>query len=176
MKINRVNTNEQGVKRLSLVGLPANGEDVGICSLSDGCKIDAENRIVDSLVLKAKQKIYRKKPEMFIYFNQPTIEDLAQKFIANDVELSIDHSLESTDGLEVADSYMDGDEWRVKLKVQDDSIWDRVQDGSLRGISIESKLPEETILEITDDIEKFKVESNALEPDIKQEVFGQFIN
>jgi len=129
------------------------------------------------------QKIYRKDPERYIYFNNETIANLAKDFINNGT-LNTDHIGEDgTRGLNMAESWIQREDgeypkgtWMMSIDVKDRDLLSKVRSGEYNGLSIESVLPEQTIIDITEDTEKLQRDAEALGEKEKSELFGQFIN
>lgn len=166
MKINRVTGGL--VDKISLVSKPANKSY--ICS-ETSCSID--NDTVTVLVLSANDKMYRSQPEeRFIYFNEEMVNDLAHSFIenGNTDKLSIDHEDSLSSDIKLQESYVADGEWFVKLKLSSE-LMGKVKEDIYRGVSIEMKAVEQTVIEITDDIEQFKADVMALNKETKNEIF-----
>ena len=170
MDINRVKTGE--VKRLSLVKEPAN--ESHICSASF-CSIDGNT--ITAVVLSKDQMIYRGgEQERFFYFNEDSVETTAHKFLeqVQNNNLSLNHEPFLNDNLSLQESWVSEGVWRVKLSINDEDIMSQIKVGELQGISLEGVFIEETVLEITEDEEKFMQDAQSLDIKTKLEIFGEY--
>ena len=173
MNVNKVISGE--VNRISMVDNPANGES--ICG-DVFCAIDGD--YVTTTVLKADQIIYRgaveDKEEYFFYIEESVVNDLAHTFLERNMNsnLSIDHSPFLDDGIKLAESWVEDGVWRLKLRIDDEEIMARVHDGTIKGASIEAINIMETVLSITDDVDKFEADAAALDSNTKRILFGEY--
>lgn len=173
MKINRVISGE--VNRISLVEAPANGET--ICG-EMFCSIEGD--YITTIVLNANQVIYRApkqdQEEYFFFMTEEVVKTMAHQFLERNMNnnLSRDHSPFTDEGLKLSESWVENGVWRVKIKVLDQAIMDRVHNNTITGASIESINIMEMVLEITDDIEKFTADARALDEETKYILFGDY--
>lgn len=174
MDIRRVINGE--VNRISLVEKPANGE--AICS-DVFCSISGN--YITTVVLKADQVIYREpkngNEDYFFFIEEPVLEDMAHKFLESNMNnnLSTDHSPFLEPGIKLAESWVEDGVWRVKLRVDNEELMGRIHEGSITGASVESINIMETVLELTDDEDKFIADARALDDKTKNILFGDFI-
>lgn len=163
------------VSRVSLVENAANMET--ICS-EVFCNIDDD--FVTVVVLKANQLIYREakdnENEYFFFMEEDIVEKLAHDFLERNMNdsLSLDHLPFTDVGIRLAESYVAGGVWRMKLHVTDKEIMARIHQGSLTGASIESINTLVTILTITDDYDKFIADARALDDNTKSIIFDNY--
>ena len=171
MKINRVVKGT--IDRISLVKEPANNSF--ICS-ETSCSIDGNSITV--LVLSADNKVYREEKEgveaRFIYFNSEKVSELAHEFIRGGSagKLSISHQENSTDKIQLQESYVVDGDWFIKLEL-DSELMDSVKKDDYRGVSIEMLATEETVIDITKDTDKLIADAKALDIKSRAEVFGE---
>lgn len=174
MKVNKIEARDEQVDKLSLVASPANGENINVCSMAY-CGIDYERRTITSKVLEADVLMFRRLPSnRYIYFTRGAVLNLAGRFLegVNNTALSVDHYPINSPGLKLQQSYVVDGLWKVVIRIEDDEIWSRVVSGELKGVSIELVTREETVLNVTDDIDKFKEDALALDEDTRNIIFG----
>lgn len=122
--------------------------------------VDTSKRIVSGPVMAANMLIYRNSPqigEYYTVFDAPTIEMIVQKFFKKGYiqNFNIMHDDKATTGtgITIFESFLTNAErgimpmkgfedmaegsWFISAKVDDDSVWSAVQDGTLRGFSVE---------------------------------------
>lgn len=143
-------------------------------------EIDTEKKILMGAALVPNKQIYRrndKNEEYYIFFSQDTIRRASELFLMNSNQnnTTYEHN-EKLKGLTVVESWIIEDlehdkskkygfslpvgTWMISMKVNNEEVWAKVKDGSVKGFSIEgyfadklemSMLSEEEIL-----IEKIK--------------------
>lgn len=172
MNVNKVESVD--VTGISLVESPANG--ALICNDVTGCNINDDNT-VDVVVLKANDKVYREATdtldERYLYWSEDSLKDAAHSTYGKQVQTSLNHDGVNSEGISILESHVQDDEWRMKLKVSDE-IQGQIRSGKLNGVSIEGLATEKTMLSITDDMDKFKADSEALDVNTRNEIFGSF--
>jgi len=150
-----------GVQAISLVELPAIESDWVYLSNDNYlslAKIDEEKRILVGAVLIPEKKIPRYDAEVGeeyeVYFTAETIEKAEQLFMKNlnGNNATYEHSVD-IDGLSVIESWISEDKkydksnmygfkmpvgtWFVKMKVDNDEVWEKVKKNEVKGFSIE---------------------------------------
>lgn len=154
-----------GVEKISIVDNPAvqsefialSAEDVERFKLS----ADPKRHIVTGVALFPDQKIIRRAADgslFYIQFSKEAIEAIALKFFRehNGTATNLMHSVD-TDGATLFESYLvdrsrgilpvefndapDGT-WVVSMKIENDKLWELIEDGKLRGFSIEGSFRE----------------------------------
>lgn len=124
-----------------------------------GLKFDAERRIVSGVAMVADMPIYRNTPELgefYVVFDKYTIAAIVKKFAqkglmnsftlahdeANKISnITIFNSFVSDASLGVLpmkgyEDIADGS-WFISAKVEDDSVWQKVKNGEVKGFSVE---------------------------------------
>jgi len=173
MKINKTESGE--VARLSIVSEPANGSY--ICS-EQVCNISGN--IITAVVLEAGAPVYRSPKgdvdEHFVIFTQEVVESTAHQFLARNMNnnLSTDHSAFLSDNIKMVESFVNGGIWRVRLMIEDVELLNKIKAGEYNGISIEGVFVLTTLLDISDDIDKFEADVQALSLEDKELIFGQY--
>ena len=150
-----------GVQAISLVELPAIEADWVYLSNDNYlslAKVDEEKRILVGAVLIPDKKIPRYDAdageEYEVYFTSETIEQAEQLFMKNlnGNNATYEHSVD-IQGLSVIESWISEDEkfdksnmygfkmpvgtWFVKMKVDNQEVWDKIKSNEVRGFSIE---------------------------------------
>ena len=150
-----------GVQAISLVELPAIESDWVYLSNDNYlslAKVDEEKRILVGAVLIPEKKIPRYDAESGeqyeVYFTQETIEKAEQLFMKNlnGNNATYEHQVDIK-GLSVIESWISEDKkydksnmygfkmpvgtWFVKMKVDNDEVWNKVKNNEVRGFSIE---------------------------------------
>lgn len=139
--------------------------------------VDNERRIVSGPAMVADTLIYRRDDngEYNVFFSKETIEKIALKFFKKDYQknLNLFHDpTQTVTGVTIFESFvsdkarkispMGGFEdlpdgtWFISAKVENDEVWNKVKDGSIKGFSVEGifsyikkpKTPEEKVFEI----------------------------
>ena len=176
-------TEKFGVQAISLVELPAIESDW--VYLSDDnflslAKIDEEQRILVGAVLIPEKRIPRydaeKGEEYEVYFTAETIAKAEELYMKNlrGNNATYEHEVD-IEGLSVIESWISEDKvkdksslygfnmpvgtWFVKMKVENNDVWNKVKSGEVRGFSIEGYFVDRVeemskeILPLTEDCE-----------------------
>lgn len=169
----------QGVDIISLVDLPAIQEDFLKFSKEEEIKFKADNskHIVSGPALIPDKPIFRRGEDghdYYITFSKEAIERIAQKFFAdsNTNGVNLMHEV-GVDGCFYFESYLkdskrgvapkeydelpDGT-WFVSAKINNEDVWKLVENGTLRGFSIEGMLagtPKEQEIDTVEDLIKY---------------------
>lgn len=155
--------NVDGVFAISLVDKPAIQEDfIYLSSHEIELKVtNEEKREVIGIALVPDKKIYRNVDgeEFNIYFTAQTIEKTNELFMRNlNLNKITSQHERDVEGVSVIESWIVEDSkqdksniynlnapvgsWIVKMKVYNDSEWQRVKNGEYKGFSIEGKYKE----------------------------------
>lgn len=155
-----VDDENEGVYGISIVDVPATMVAM-ITMNEDGALViktkrelllsDEEKREVIAPMLIPGQNIYRNDngEEYSIYFEKPTIREVATRFINKKEKLfDVQHDGKPVDGIVLMDSVVtdeylrfkndeltDGT-WFVRLKVNNDELWKEIKNGKYNGLSI----------------------------------------
>jgi len=168
MKVNKVKQTD--ITGISLVSKPANG--ALICNELTGCSL--QNNIVEAVVLKANDKIYRKpsnkQEERFIYWTQESLEQAAHDAYGKNIKTSINHDGKDLEDIQILESHVKDDTWLMKFKVSDE-IQHQIRSGELNGVSIEGISIEEPVIDITNDVEKLMSDAMLLDEETRRNVF-----
>jgi len=125
--------------------------------------INKEKRILMGPALVPKKQIFRRNEETdeeyYIYFSEQTIRKASQLFLKNSNQnnATIEHT-EKINGMSVVESWIVEDPtkdksalykfnvpqgtWMISMKVDNDEIWNKVQEGEIKGFSIEGYFAE----------------------------------
>jgi len=146
-----------GVQAISLVEFPAIEENWIALSNVKLSAVNAERRMLYGPALIPDKYILRIDPktkeEYYIYFEKETVYKCAHKFMMENLQHkhTMEHKYDLT-GCTLVESWLvEGENdkskhlgidvpvgtWMAGTYVQDDEVWDRVKDGSVRGFSIE---------------------------------------
>lgn len=170
-KIFRVFVNEDddtGLFGIGLVNSPANKTD--FIYMSDDNKIDIkmndEKRIISGIVLRPNQLIRRynseTKEEEYWYFDVESIQFMVEKFFKDNYNnnVNIEHQIYGIEGVNLLESYFidrkrgidpiefktyEDLSWIVSYKVNNDSIWNDVKNGTFQGFSIDGYIEKELV-------------------------------
>lgn len=194
---------ETAVYATALVKNPA--IEVGFVYLSqDGkeiqvnLKLDEEKRMIYTPVLIPKQEIFREdiKGEPYkIRFSAEVIEKVSQAYIKSGNlvrNFNKEHTEESLEGVSVVENWIIDDEeqdksvalgfnlpvgtWMQGIKIESDSIWEQVKNGTYKGISIEGKFIDQ-LVEMSEQIEVEEKETeNEINDKLKPELNTQYLN
>jgi hypothetical protein len=120
-------------------------------------EIDTEKKILMGAALVPNKQIYRrndKNEEYYIFFSEDTIRRASELFLMNSNQnnTTYEHN-EKLKGLTVVESWIIEDEkhdksvkygfnlpvgtWMISMKVNNEDVWKKVKDGSVKGFSIE---------------------------------------
>ena len=132
-----------------------NKQEIVLQSVSD------EKRLVAGPLLLPNKKILRVSEDGLpyaIYFSPETIETIARKFMKNKFngEVTVEHGNKKVDGVYLTESWIidetnrdKSNQYGFKLpkgtwfgvyKVENDSVWQDIKDGKLKGFSVEALL------------------------------------
>lgn len=148
-----------GIELISLVDEPAVERDFIRFSkeIDFRMKINEEQRIVTGVALIPGQKIYREDSngKYYIQFSREAIERAVVKFFEDrhSADANLMHEVEA-DGIVYFESYLINRErgilpaefadcpdgtWIVSAKILNDTVWQLIKDGVLRGFSVEGR-------------------------------------
>jgi hypothetical protein len=120
-------------------------------------KVDEEKRMIVSPALIPNKQIFRYDPntdsEYYVYFSPETVRKASELYLKhnNHHKATYEHKDRVSGVLTVESWIKEGDmdksklfgydlpngTWFVKMKINNDELWSKVKDGSLRGLSIE---------------------------------------
>tara|TARA_R110002110_G_scaffold128386_3_gene308100 strand:- start:227 stop:850 length:624 start_codon:yes stop_codon:yes gene_type:complete len=152
-------------------------------------KVDEEKRMLVSPALIPSKQIYRydaaTDQDYYVFFSKDTVQKASELYLRNNNhhKATYEHS-ERVGGVLTVESWIIEDSkkdksnlygfslpvgtWMVKMKIENDDMWERIKSKELKGISIEgyfvdkmqamseTEIKEETILEALADILKIK--------------------
>jgi hypothetical protein len=163
MKIIELILNEEdslsGIDAISVVENPAIEESFIALSKHEVelKEVDTEKKILMGAALVPNKQIYRrndKNEEYYIFFSQDTIRRASELFLMNSNQnnTTYEHN-EKLKGLTVVESWIIEDlehdkskkygfslpvgTWMISMKVNNEEVWAKVKDGSVKGFSIE---------------------------------------
>lgn len=116
---------------------------------------DEDKRIIRGLVMECDKPIYRRNGdyEYYILFDEPTIRLMAQKYLKDGFQESVDtmHNDKLEEGVELVQWFISDKEHGInpegfedvndhslfaEFKVTNDDIWDNVKSGTYKGFSL----------------------------------------
>ena len=128
---------------------------IALSKQKESIQLQEEKRLLIGAALIPDKPIYRNinGREFYITFDSPTIEKLAQSFIANDYQhnITVAHQ-EDVEDVVVVESWIKTSEndksvgyglnepigtWFIGMKVNNEEIWQKIKDGDYKGFSIE---------------------------------------
>ena len=152
---------ELAIDAISLVTSPAIEQDFVYFGKEKNnltfAKVDEEKRMLVSPALIPNKQIFRYDPntdsEYYVYFSPETVRKPSEIYLKhnNHHKATHEHS-ERVSGVLTVESWIkEGDSdkskmygfdlpngtWFVKMKIENDELWNKIKDGSLRGLSIE---------------------------------------
>ena len=150
---------EMGINAVSVVESPAIEENfVALQKHEVELKeVDTEKKILMGAALVPNKQIYRRdknNEEYYIFFSKDTIRKASELFLMNSNQnnTTYEHN-EKLKGLTVVESWIIEDEkhdksvkygfslpvgtWMISMKVNNEEVWAKVKDGSVKGFSIE---------------------------------------
>lgn len=175
-----------GVEIVSLVDYPAIERDFIKLSKTAEMKfsVNEEKRIVSGPAMIPDMPIYRRNDDGFEYYvkySKDAIKRIAEKFFAdhNSTNVNLEHEV-SVDGCVYFESYFidqsrgilpaefadlpDGT-WVLSAKINNDDVWEKIKDGTLRGFSIEGyfavKQQKEAVLDTIEDLLSYLKDRNS---------------
>ena len=149
------------IDAISLVSQPAIEENFVFFNKSKNnltlAKADEEKRMLISPALIPNKNIFRfdaaKNLEYYVYFSKKTVEKASQMYLRynNHHKATAQHEERLAGVLTVESWIKEGDQdksnlygfdlpigtWFVKMKIENEDIWNRIKGGELRGLSIE---------------------------------------
>jgi hypothetical protein len=152
---------ELAIDAISLVSAPAIEQDFVFFGKEKNnltfAKIDEEKRMLVSPALIPNKQIFRHNPntqeDYYVYFSPETVRQASELYLKNNNhhKATEEHN-ERVSGVLTVESWIkEGDSdksklygydlpngtWFVKMKIENDDLWSKIKDGSLRGLSIE---------------------------------------
>ena len=152
---------ELAIDAISLVASPAIEQDFVYFGKEKNnltfAKVDEEKRMLVSPALIPNKQIFRYNPntdsEYYVYFSPETVRKAAELYLKHNNHHKATHEHnERVSGVLTVESWIkEGDmdksklygydlpngTWFVKMKITNDDLWDKIKEGSLRGLSIE---------------------------------------
>jgi len=152
---------ELAIDAISLVSSPAIEQDFVYFGKEKNnltfAKVDEEKRMLVSPALIPNKQIFRYDPntdsEYYVYFSPETVRKASELYLKhnNHHKATYEHQDRVSGVLTVESWIKEGDQdksklygydlpngtWFVKMKINNDELWAKVKDGSLRGLSIE---------------------------------------
>ena len=149
------------IDAISLVNAPAIEQDFVYFGKEKNnltlAKVDEEKRMIVSPALIPNKQIFRYDPntdsEYYVYFSPDTVRKASELYLKhnNHHKATYEHKDRVSGVLTVESWIKEGDmdkskmygfdlpngTWFVKMKIENDELWKKVIDGSLRGLSIE---------------------------------------
>jgi len=149
------------IDAISLVNAPAIEQDFVYFGKEKNnltlAKVDEEKRMIVSPALIPNKQIFRYDPntdsEYYVYFSPETVRKASELYLKhnNHHKATYEHKDRVSGVLTVESWIKEGDmdkskmygfdlpngTWFVKMKIENDELWKKVIDGSLRGLSIE---------------------------------------
>ena len=158
-----IDENEElsGIEAVSVVENPAIEEFFVALEKEDKlvrlAEVDEEKRLIMGGALIPNKPIYRNNngSEFYIYFSKDTIVKASQMFLQQGKQnkSTLEHQNNMLEGMSVVESWIVEDEkmdksrlyglkmpvgtWVITMKVDNDEVWEKVKENSIRGFSIE---------------------------------------
>ena len=154
------NDDQAGIDAISVVSEPAIQETFVALNKHEILlkEVDSEKRILMGAALVPNKQIYRRNDktneEYYIYFSEDTVRKASELFFkkSNHQNATLEHS-EKVDGTTIVESWivensktdksalygmdMVKGTWMVSMKIDNEDIYKKAKDGSIRGFSIE---------------------------------------
>ena len=151
---------QAGIDAISVVSEPAIQESFIALNKQEVLlkEVDSEKRILMGAALVPNRQIYRRNDktdeEYYIYFSEDTVRKASELFFkkSNHQNATLEHS-ENVEGTTIVESWivenskqdksaiygmdMPVGTWMVSMKIDNDEIYKKAKDGSIRGFSIE---------------------------------------
>ena len=152
---------ELAIDAISLVSSPAIEQDFVFFGKEKNnltfAKVDEEKRMLISPALIPNKQIFRYDPntdsDYYVYFSPETVRKASELYLKhnNHHKATHEHS-ERVSGVLTVESWIkEGDSdkskmygfdlpngtWFVKMKIENDELWNKIKDGTLKGLSIE---------------------------------------
>ncbi len=155
---------EAGVSAISLVESPAteeyfiafNSDPEKLQKLVEFQAIDEAKHLVMGAAMIPNKQIYRKDgdEEFFVFFTEPTIRQIAEKFFLDGkINSTTFEHMDTLNGVTVVESWIVEDpikdksavygfsypvgSWVISMKINNPEIWSRIQNQEIRGFSVE---------------------------------------
>ena len=152
---------ELAIDAISLVSAPAIEQDFVYFGKEKNnltfAKVDEEKRMLVSPALIPNKQIFRYDPntdsEYYVFFSPETVRKASELYLKhnNHHKATYEHQDRVSGVLTVESWIKEGDmdksklygfdlpngTWFVKMKIQNEELWNKIKDGSLRGLSIE---------------------------------------
>ena len=149
------------IDAISLVSAPAIEQDFVFFGKEKHnltfAKVDEEKRMLVSPALIPNKQIFRYDPntdsEYYVYFSPETVRKAAELYLKhnNHHKATYEHQDRVAGVLTVESWIKEGDQdksklygydlpigtWFVKMKIENDALWQKIKDGELKGLSIE---------------------------------------
>ncbi len=155
------NNQELAIDAISLVNSPAIEQDFVYFGKEKNnltlAKVNEEKRMLVSPALIPNKQIFRYDPntdsEYYVYFSKDTVRKAAELYLKhnNHHKATYEHSDRVAGVLTVESWIKEGDQdksklygydlpngtWFVKMKIDNEELWDKIKEGELKGLSIE---------------------------------------
>lgn len=140
-----------GVVAISIVDVPAVLRSL-VCFNKESLKLEYNYNLHEIVapVLIPDQLIFRENPNRYVYFSKDTIKEIAKLYLTNRVnKTDINHNSIYNNNIFILESWFNKDDtkypvgtWLIRYKIEDNSIWDKIINGDLSGLSIEGVFEE----------------------------------
>lgn len=155
------NNQELAIDAISLVSAPAIEQDFVFFGKEKNnltfAKVDEEKRMLVSPALIPNKQIFRYDPntdsDYYVYFSPETVRKASELYLKhnNHHKATYEHQDRVSGVLTVESWIKEGDSdkskmygfdlpngtWFVKMKIENDDLWNKIKDGELKGLSIE---------------------------------------
>ena len=155
------NNQELAIDAISLVSAPAIEQDFVFFGKEKNnltfAKVDEEKRMLVSPALIPNKQIFRYDPntdsDYYVYFSPETVRKASELYLKHNNHHKATHEhKERVSGVLTVESWIkEGDQdkskmygfdlpngtWFVKMKIENDDLWNKIKDGELKGLSIE---------------------------------------
>ena len=153
---------ELAIDAISLVSSPAIEQDFVFFGKEKNnltfAKVDEEKRMLVSPALIPNKQIFRYDPntdsDYYVYFSPETVRKASELYLKNNNHHKATHEHQDrVSGVLTVESWIIEDSkkdksalygfslpkgtWMVKMKIENDDLWAKIKDGSLKGLSIE---------------------------------------
>ena len=153
---------ELAIDAISLVSAPAIEQDFVFFGKEKNnltfAKVDEDKRMLVSPALIPDKQIFRHDPQTqsdyYVYFSKDTVRKASELYLKNNNHHKATHEHnERVSGVLTVESWIIDDPkmdkstlygfslpkgtWMVKMKIENDDLWNKIKDGSLKGLSIE---------------------------------------
>lgn len=168
------NLDMDGMTAISLVDFPAVEKDFILLSkkaIFSLAKLNKEKNTITGVALIPDKEIYRydfQNGDHNVFFSEETVKQISQEFIKDNKDVvTVDHN-QNANGIVMTESWIVEDPkndksnalgftdlvkgtWMVSYKVNNETILNRINDGELRGFSIEAYITSKLTKESKDD-------------------------